>query len=810
MKRKFTHLIFVVALASQYSAMAQMAHFIQRDTIPTAAAYTPQHAEWVDADNDGALDVLIFSTDADGNWFMEFFRNDSLDFVPQPVVNTQLTDAAFFLTDYDHDNRIDVIASGKDYGADKTKVFINSEGFSFTPSDLLPVRGETIALADLNTDGRRELILSSSAEPVIRMYNMKNGAWQLVSDSVRIFAKSIITYDFDLDFYNDILVSGEAEDGSSVQLILANRKGFSFVESAPLSTVRNASLAMADFDTDGNPDFLVTGEDDGGLPKSLWYYGSESLDFVVRDTTLSDNVITSLFAADLTSDGLVDVNIVSTLSAYIQNQVLVHGGGESTIPSGDWIDQRFGDADGDGDLDLVEVSNGAFIYFENIIAEVNKGPIGPGGSLGAVLFNRLFIYWLEAHDDHTPSAALTYDLVLSRPGEEIISGDINFANERRLKVAHGNSGFENFVMLRNMEPVMYHYVIQSIDNSLHARVRSDSSGLCWGNTVPCEIPIQEIIACSDEEVKLQAPREALWFSFTDGYLGRSADHSYTSAAGDTLFSLIPERIYACTALTLYTIQRTDAASREEEKVRFACPGSTLHFEAEDNWEQVTWASSTNGFISNARSIEIAATENDTITATLVNAGGCTVVRKTAVILSHPDSLVAETTYQILKGESVQLQAEVAGGVTYHWQPATGLSRDDIPNPVASPIASTEYVVTISDSVGCSSMARFTILVENTAFVPTLFTPNLDGKNDHLKVYGLSDVSDMSFRVYNREGNLVFHADSPAAAESQGWDGTVGGVLQPPGVYHWKIEGRYANGERLLLNGKQTGSFVLIR
>src|SRR5690606_26836163 len=186
-------------------------------------------------------------------------------------------------------------------------------------------------------------------------------------DSIKIFAQSIVTYDFNLDFYNDMLVSGAAEDGSPVQLILPNRKGFSLEERTPLSVIRNASLAMADLNTDGNPDCLVTGEDNVGQPKSSVYYGRGTLDPVVRDTTLSSNVITHLFAADLSSDGLVDVNVVSAGS---DNRFLIGGAGEAVLPLDNWIDQGFGDADGDGDLDLVQILNGEFAYFENTTEEI--------------------------------------------------------------------------------------------------------------------------------------------------------------------------------------------------------------------------------------------------------------------------------------------------------------------------------------------------------------------------------------------------------------------------------------------------------
>mgnify|MGYP003578986441 CR=1 FL=1 len=47
------------------------------------------------------------------------------------------------------------------------------------------------------------------------------------------------------------------------------------------------------------------------------------------------------------------------------------------------------------------------------------------------------------------------------------------------------------------------------------------------------------------------------------------------------------------------------------------------------------------------------------------------------------------------------------------------------------------------------------------------------------------------------------------AVQAGWDGTKNGSEQPPGVYFWKVKGEVPSGQ-LLLNGKDSGSIVLIR
>jgi gliding motility-associated-like protein len=101
-------------------------------------------------------------------------------------------------------------------------------------------------------------------------------------------------------------------------------------------------------------------------------------------------------------------------------------------------------------------------------------------------------------------------------------------------------------------------------------------------------------------------------------------------------------------------------------------------------------------------------------------------------------------------------------------------------------------------------------VEETAFIPNLFTPNEDGKNDALKIYGLGPVSNFSFAIYNREGTLVYDTRNISEITTQGWNGTTRGMNLPAGVYHWKVAGEINGGKRLQLNGKNSGSVVLLR
>jgi len=148
----------------------------------------------------------------------------------------------------------------------------------------------------------------------------------------------------------------------------------------------------------------------------------------------------------------------------------------------------------------------------------------------------------------------------------------------------------------------------------------------------------------------------------------------------------------------------------------------------------------------------------------------------------------------------------SGGVSYSWQPATGLSNPLVASPSVSIPTSTTYQVTITSGEGCTTMDTIRINVykdgDGSGFlVPSAFTPNNDGKNDCFGVPHWGDVKDFSLSVYNRWGEMVFHADQP----SKCWNGFYKGVLQPNAVFVYFIKGKALCGEVF-----RKGTVTLIR
>jgi gliding motility-associated-like protein len=76
---------------------------------------------------------------------------------------------------------------------------------------------------------------------------------------------------------------------------------------------------------------------------------------------------------------------------------------------------------------------------------------------------------------------------------------------------------------------------------------------------------------------------------------------------------------------------------------------------------------------------------------------------TVFVVPFPDNVASASLQKICLGMSTQLSA--TGGMHYHWQPHQSLNNPFIPNPIASPQTSTNYTITVSNSMGshtCSS------------------------------------------------------------------------------------------------------------
>jgi len=188
--------------------------------------------------------------------------------------------------------------------------------------------------------------------------------------------------------------------------------------------------------------------------------------------------------------------------------------------------------------------------------------------------------------------------------------------------------------------------------------------------------------------------------------------------------------------------------------------------------------------------------------TVTDLNGCTASTSVNLLLLPDPPAHAGTSQTISLGHSIQLTA--AGGLSYLWAPPYSLNDSTLPDPVASPLQTTIYRVTVTDMNDCSATDSVLITVVNCDlsewYVPSAFSPNGDGRNDILYVRGQSVcLSNIEFSVYDRWGELVFFTSNM----SSGWDGNFNGKPAETAAFIYYLTVHLINGQTIQKKGNLT-------
>ncbi len=158
---------------------------------------------------------------------------------------------------------------------------------------------------------------------------------------------------------------------------------------------------------------------------------------------------------------------------------------------------------------------------------------------------------------------------------------------------------------------------------------------------------------------------------------------------------------------------------------------------------IKWLQTGNGLVSITQ----------TITTT-----GCKKSDTLSVNVLAPDKLIvfAGTDKEICERETIQLgsQNPASGGkppFKFVWTPSTGLSNDTLPNPEATPLSTTTYILQVSDSNGDTASSKVTITVN------PLPKSKISGKNivflNAKESYSVPTVSGNSYKWFIENGTL---------------------------------------------------------
>jgi gliding motility-associated-like protein len=187
-----------------------------------------------------------------------------------------------------------------------------------------------------------------------------------------------------------------------------------------------------------------------------------------------------------------------------------------------------------------------------------------------------------------------------------------------------------------------------------------------------------------------------------------------------------------------------------------------------------------------------------------DANGCTF--EVSATLINPERVVVDAGPDLLLnyGDDVTIVPETNipenQRAVIKWEEGDVVLCDGCPGIelYTEPQIANVYRITIEDIFGCvaTDIMRINLKRSRNVFVPSAFTPDLNGLNDKFTVYGGRDVVNIkSLQVFDRWGNKMFEAeDLPPNDTNYGWDGTFRGREMDPAVFVYVAEVEFIDGE----------------
>lgn len=200
------------------------------------------------------------------------------------------------------------------------------------------------------------------------------------------------------------------------------------------------------------------------------------------------------------------------------------------------------------------------------------------------------------------------------------------------------------------------------------------------------------------------------------------------------------------------------------------------------------------------------------TSLLVNNGVCS--DSSSIDLILPDQTVkagfALSDTLCLTDSLILIDQSSSNTIQWNWSFGNGItSKLKQPTGIYFQANSrqNQYLImqVVQNAFNCTDTSFKQVFVLPNCYIdiPSGFTPNGDGLNDYLYPLNAFKAQNLSFKVYNRFGQIIYESSD----WHQKWDGRLKGELQPSGTYVWTLDYTHKDtGQNFHLKG----TTVLIR
>jgi len=281
--------------------------------------------------------------------------------------------------------------------------------------------------------------------------------------------------------------------------------------------------------------------------------------------------------------------------------------------------------------------------------------------------------------------------------------------------------------------------------------------------------------------------------------------------GNTILNECAEQTPAGSSLNFSTSDTVSAAFNYT--IQLSCKADTVNYlytekDGVDSW-QWNFGNEGKSLLQNpVVSYTLFGEENATL---IVSNGVCTDTASASVLLDNTLKASFEGSNLACPGDLAIFKDNSIGTViSWIWDFGNG-NGSTLQFPPAQSYFTTDketevpVSLTVQNNIGCvDSVTQYIKVVDNCYIaVPSAFTPNNDGLNDYLYPLNAYKAVNLTFKVFNRYGQLVFETSD----WTNKWDGTFKGQPANAGTYVWLLQ--YTDGE----TGQKyfsKGTTVLIR
>ena len=226
-----------------------------------------------DLDNDGDIDFVINGMTDANEWKTYIYYREGNELIAEnDLDNTGFQGGNVTIADNQFDGDLDIFMIGEQQSGLLNNTYIRQEGNNIDydlprmKESTKTLYGEYLYYMGTNQDNNELGIYRKS---LLENNNYNSNA---LSSLIGLKNGSIAIGDYNNDGFEDMVLTGEDENGSAVTKIFNGLEGSNFQENTKIDLLglRNSTAKWVDYDVDGDLDLFITGTSDSGDVSKLY------------------------------------------------------------------------------------------------------------------------------------------------------------------------------------------------------------------------------------------------------------------------------------------------------------------------------------------------------------------------------------------------------------------------------------------------------------------------------------------------------------------------------------------------------------